>query len=101
MRMLLLGEELLPPSREQLIEWLKANKTGDERIRAGLKIGWQAGDKTGSNGDNTTNDVAIIWPGQGAPVLVAASLTMCAGPETKRDAVLAQVERAVSKCIEP
>jgi beta-lactamase class A len=100
MRMLLVGDRLSPLSREQLIEWLKANKTGDERIRAGLRSGWQAGDKTGSNGDNTTNDIAVIWPGQRAPVLVTAYLTMCAGPETKRNAVLAHVGREVSKCIE-
>jgi beta-lactamase class A len=99
-RMLLVGDRLSPLSREQLIEWLKANKTGDERIRAGLRSGWQAGDKTGSNGDNTTNDIAVIWPGQRAPVLVTAYLTMCAGPETKRNAVLAHVGREVSKCIE-
>ena len=79
MRMLLVGDRLSRPSREQLIDWLRANKTGDERIRAGLRSGWRVGDKTGSNGDNTTNDVAIIWPGQRAPVLVAAYLTMCGG----------------------
>jgi beta-lactamase class A len=100
MRMLLVGDRLSPPSREQLLEWLRENKTGDERIRAGLRSGWRAGDKTGSNGDNTSNDIAIIWPGQRAPVLVAAYLTMCPGPEAKRNAVLAQVGREVSKCIE-
>jgi beta-lactamase class A len=100
MRVLLAGNRLSPPSREQLIEWLRGNKTGDERIRAGLRSGWRVGDKTGSNGDNTTNDVAIIWPGNQAPVLVAAYLTMCAGPEAKRNAVLAQVGREVTKCIE-
>jgi beta-lactamase class A len=100
MRMLLVGDRLSAPSREQLIEWMRANKTGDERIRAGLRSGWRVGDKTGSNGDNTTNDVAIIWPGNRAPVLVAAYLTMCAGPESKRNAVLAEVGREVAKCIE-
>jgi beta-lactamase class A len=100
MRMLLVGDRLSPPSREQLIEWLRENKTGDERIRAGLRSGWRVGDKTGSNGANITNDVAIIWPGQRAPVLVAAYLTMCAGPESKRNAVLAHVGREISKCIE-
>jgi beta-lactamase class A len=100
MRILLVGDRLSLPSREQLIEWLRANKTGDERLRAGLKSGWRVGDKTGSNGDNTTNDVAIIWPGQRPPVLVAAYLTMCAGPEAKRNAVLAQVGREVAKCFE-
>lgn len=99
MRALLVGNKLSPASRKQLIEWLVANKTGDERIRAGLKRGWRVGDKTGSNGDNTTNDVAIIWPGNQAPVLVAAYLTVCAGPESKRAAVLAQVGREVAQCI--
>jgi beta-lactamase class A len=99
MRLLLVGSKLSPASREQLIQWLMANKTGDERIRAGLKSGWRVGDKTGSNGENTTNDVAIIWPGHQAPVLVTAYLTACAGPESKRDAVLAQVGREVAGCI--
>jgi beta-lactamase class A len=99
MRLLLVGNKLSPASREQLIEWLVANRTGDERIRAGLKRDWRVGDKTGSNGENTTNDIAIIWPGDQAPVLVAAYLTVCAGPETKRNAVLAQVGREVAPCI--
>jgi beta-lactamase class A len=99
MRVLLAGNTLSPASREQLILWLVANKTGDERIRAGLKGSWRVGDKTGSNGDNTTNDVAIIWPGHQAPVLVAAYLTACAGPESKRNAVLAHVGREVALCI--
>jgi beta-lactamase class A len=100
MRLLLLGDRLSLPSREQLVEWLRENKTGDERIRAGLRSGWRVGDKTGSNGENTANDVAIIWPGQRAPVLVAAYLTMWAGTEAKRNAVLAQVGREIAKCIE-
>ena len=99
MRVLLVGNKLSPASREQLIEWLMANKTGDERMRAGLKGGWRVGDKTGSNGENTTNDISIIWPGDQAPVLVAAYLTVCAGPESKRNAVLAQVGRVVAECI--
>ncbi len=99
MRVLLVGNKLSTASREQLIKWLIANKTGDERIRAGLRSGWRVGDKTGSNGDNTANDVAIIWPGHRSPVLVAAYLTVCAGPESKRNAVLAQVGREVALCI--
>jgi beta-lactamase class A len=100
MHKLLLGNRLSAPSREQLTEWLIANKTGDERLRAGLPGSWRVGDKTGSNGDTTTNDVAIIRPANQAPVLVAAYLTACAGPEAKRNAVLAQVGRLVAKSIE-
>ncbi|WP_254062566.1 class A beta-lactamase [Acidobacterium sp. S8] len=100
-RKVLLGDKLLTASRKQLTDWLIANKTGDERLRAGSPTGWTVGDKTGSNGENTTNDVAILWPTAQAPVIVAAYLTSCAGPESKRDAVLAEVGRQVAKCIQP
>jgi beta-lactamase class A len=99
-RKLLLGNQLSPSSRKQLTDWLIANKTGDERLRAGLITSWVAGDKTGSNGETTTNDVAIIWPPNKPPVLVAAYLTACPGPEAKRGAVLAEVGRLVVKSIQ-
>jgi beta-lactamase class A len=99
MQKLLLGNTLSAGSRQQLTGWMIANKTGDERLRAGVTGGWRVGDKTGANGENTTNDIAIIWPPHQAPVLVAAYLTACAGPDAKRDAVLAQVGRLVAKSI--
>jgi beta-lactamase class A len=100
MQKLILGNKLSAASRAQLTAWLIANKTGDERLRAGLTSGWRVGDKTGSNGENTTNDIAIIWPPRQAPVLVTAYLTACTGPEAKRNTVLAQVGRLVAQSIE-
>jgi beta-lactamase class A len=100
-RKLLLGDELLPASQKLLTDWLIANKTGDQRLRAGFNSAWTVGDKTGSNGDTTTNDVAIVWPSPKAPVLIAAYLTECPGPEEKRNAVLAAVGRLVAECIQP
>jgi beta-lactamase class A len=100
MQKLLLGNTLSAGSRQQLTGWMIANKTGDERLRAGVTGGWRVGDKTGANGENTTNDIAIIWPPHQAPVLVAAYLTACAGPDAKRDAVLAQVGRLVAASLE-
>jgi beta-lactamase class A len=96
LRTLLLGNVLSQSSRDQLTQWMIANKTGDNSLRAGLPHGWRVGDKTGSNGDNTTNDIAIIWPGNRAPVLITAYLTECAGLEEKRKAVLAEVGRLVA-----
>lgn len=99
-RKLLLGNELSAPSRKLLTDWLIDNKTGDERLRGGLSRNWIIGDKTGSNGENTTNDVAIVWPANQTPVLIAAYLTTCPGPEAKRNAVLANVGRLVAKSIQ-
>ena len=90
-RKLLLGSALKPASRAQLRDWMIANKTGGQKIRAGLPPGWQVGDKTGGGAFGTNNDVAIVWPPARAPILVAAYLTQTTAPLAQRDATLAAV----------
>jgi beta-lactamase class A len=98
LRTLLLGNRLSAASRELLTNWLIANITGQARIRAKLPANWRVGDKTGSNGENTTNNIAILWPPNHPPVLVAAYITECPGPEEKRNAMLAEIGRLVASC---
>jgi beta-lactamase class A len=92
MRELLLGERLSAASREQLIAWLVANKTGDARLRAGLPKDWRVGDKTGTGERGTSNDIAIIWPAGRAPILVTTYLTGATqASSAQRDAAIAKV----------
>jgi beta-lactamase class A len=93
LRTLLLGTALSAASRDRLIGWLVANKTGDARLRAGLPKGWRVGDKTGTGGRGTTNDIAIVWPSGRAPILVAVYLTATSAPASAREATLADVAR--------
>jgi beta-lactamase class A len=93
MDQLLLGSALTPASREQLAAWLIANKTGDKRIRAGVPKDWRVGDKTGTSGNGVANDVAIIWPPQRAPILVAAYYAEAEASSEERNAVHAEVGR--------
>jgi beta-lactamase class A len=93
---LVLGNALSAPSRDQLTGWLIANKTGDARLRAGLPASWRVGDKTGSGGRGSTNDVGIAWPPQRAPIVIAAYLTETSKPDEQRNATLAAVGRAVA-----
>ena len=97
LQVLLLGDALSAASRERLIGWLVANKTGNERLRAGLPAGWRVGDKTGSGYRGTTNDVAIVWPPNRAPLLVAAYLTGSAATFAARNATIADVGRVVAE----
>lgn len=90
---LLLGDALLPASRQRLAHWMIANKTGDKRIRAGLPKGWRVGDKTGTGGFGSTNDVAIIWPPGRKPILLAVYLTQCSRSQAERDEAIAEVAR--------
>ncbi|WP_280269950.1 class A beta-lactamase [Nocardia wallacei] len=70
-RALVLGDALAAPEREQLRAWLLANTTGGKRIRAGLPADWQVGDKTGSPAYGGALDVAIAWPPDRAPLVIA------------------------------
>ncbi|MGI4855192.1 MAG: class A beta-lactamase [Janthinobacterium lividum] len=95
----LLGDGLADASRMQITQWMEANLTGLERLRANLPAGWRAADRTGANGEHTSNDIAVLWPVGRPPVVVAAYLTQCPGPEAKRGAVLAEIGRLVSGAI--
>ena len=97
---LTLGDSLSQKSRAQLVDWLVANKTGDERIRAGLPKGWKCGDKTGTGAHGSTNDAAVIWPTSGNPVLMSVYLTGTKQSLAKRNAVIASVSRALVEAIE-
>jgi beta-lactamase class A len=84
---------LSPASRQQLTAWLVANKTGDKRLRAGVPQGWRVGDKTGTGGNNTTNDIAVFWPPSRAPIVVTAYYTESRADGDAREKVLAEVGR--------
>jgi beta-lactamase class A len=99
MQALLVGEALSSASRKQLTQWLLDNKTGDARLRAGLPPGWRTGDKTGTGERGTANDIAIVWPPQRPPILIAVYLTQTAASADKRNAAVADVGRAVVKAV--
>jgi beta-lactamase class A len=96
LRELLLGDALGVDSRERLLRWMRANTTGGDRLRAGLPPQWQIGDKTGSGAKGTTNDIAILWPPGGKPLLVCAYLTRSTLDSAKRDAIHASLAMALS-----
>ena len=93
LRRTVLGDALSASSREQLTAWLVANNTGDKRLRAGVPNGWRVGDKTGTGGNNATNDVGVLWPPGRAPVILAAYYVEARASDEERNAVLAEVGR--------
>jgi beta-lactamase class A len=93
---LMLGRALSENSRALLKSWLVACKTADKRIRAGLPAGWKSGNKTGSGEKGSTNDVAILWPPERKPILLAVYFTESKAPLAGREAAIADVARVVS-----
>ncbi len=94
---IVLGNALSAASRDQLTQWLLANKTGGERLKAGLPADWRIGDKTGTGRLGSTNDVGIVWPPGRAPIIVSALLTQTTVSAEQRNAVIAAVGRRVAE----
>ncbi|PEP57893.1 class A beta-lactamase [Bacillus pseudomycoides] len=66
-----LGDVLSTEKRDLLIDWMKRNTTGGNLIRAGVPGEWEVADKTGSGSYGTRNDIAIIWPPNKKPIVLA------------------------------
>lgn len=97
MQAMLLGDILSDRSRNLLIRWLLKSTTGMERIRAGIPRDWRVGDKTGTGERGSTNDVAIMWPPGGLPILAAAYLTENTAGISDRNGALEAVGRVIAQ----
>lgn len=95
LEILLQGTVLKPASRAQLAAWLSGNKTGDSKVRAGIPATWRAGDKTGSGGYGTSNDIGILWPPRRKPILFAILMTETETVMADKNAGMADIARAV------
>jgi beta-lactamase class A len=98
-RKLLVGEVLSPASRARLTNWACGTTTGAARLRAGVPADWREGDKTGTwSGPAyaTANDIAILWPPKGGPILAAAFLCQSTVSSAEREAALADVGRVIA-----
>jgi beta-lactamase class A len=96
----LIGDTVLSAaSREKLIGWMVASTTGLQRLRAGLPATWRVGDKTGTwNGThNATNDVAIAWPPNGAPIVIASFFSDSVVETAARNAAHAEIGRIIAE----
>ncbi len=83
--------------KKQLRQWLIDNKTGDARIRAGVPVDWLVGDKTGTGGYGTTNDIGVIWPPSCSPIIVSIYFTQQQASAKPNDQVVAQATQYILK----
>jgi beta-lactamase class A len=92
---LLTTDFLSAGSRYLLQDWLMKNETGATLIRAGVPKDWSVGDKTGRSGQGATNDVAVLYPPNGARIFVAMYVAAPSVSDEKRSEILANVTREI------
>lgn len=92
-RALVLGDALPAAKRELLTDWLVRNTTGGLRVRAGVPRDWKVGDKTGTGDWGRANDVAVLWPPRGAPLVIAVLTERPDREAAAADALVAEATR--------
>ncbi|MFF1922601.1 class A beta-lactamase [Streptomyces sp. NPDC058221] len=95
LRAYVLGSTLPADKRAVLTDWIRRNTTGDHTIRAGTPDGWQVGDKTGTGGYGTRNDIAVVWPPGAAPITLAVLSRRDTKDAERDDALIAGAAKAV------
>jgi beta-lactamase class A len=94
-----LGDALPTEKRELLIDWMKRNTTGDALIRAGVPKGWVVADKTGAGSYGTRNDIAVIWPSKGDPIVLAVLSSRDEKEADYNDELIAEATEEVIKAL--
>ncbi|RQX28984.1 class A beta-lactamase, partial [Micromonospora chalcea] len=89
-----LGEALPPADRDLLLSWMRASTTGSGLVRAGVPAGWQVADKSGTGGYGTRNDIAVVWPPDSAPIVLAVMSSRGSRDAKPDDTLVAQAARA-------
>ncbi len=90
---LLTSDFLSTASRTRLESWMHANETGLRMIRASVPADWRVGDKTGRSGNGATNDIAVVHPPTGGPILLAIYIIDPGEASEARDQLVAEVAK--------
>ena len=88
-----LGATLDAPDRRALRSLLRRNTTGDGLVRSVVPAGWQVGDKTGTASYGTRNDIALVTPPGGDPVVIAVLTRQTTSDAEPDDALVAGAAR--------
>lgn len=96
LRALLVDGALAADDRELLTGWMRAGVTGAGLIRAGVPAGWVVADKSGAGGYGTRNDIAVVWPEDGAPLVLAVLSSRDVADAPYDDALVARAAEVVA-----
>lgn len=92
-RALVLEGRLPADARDRLVGWMRASTTGTDLVRAGVPDGWTVADRSGGAAYGSRHDLAVVWPPEGAPIVLAVMTSRDAEDAQGSDALVAQAAR--------
>ncbi|TYP87661.1 beta-lactamase class A [Blastococcus xanthinilyticus] len=99
LRAFLLDGALEPADRDLLTGWMRDTVTGATLIEAGVPAGWDVAAKSGAGGYGTRNDIAVVWPPDGAPIVLAVLSSRDTADAEHDDALVARAAAAVADAL--
>jgi beta-lactamase class A len=96
---IVLGDALAPEKRDFLKDLLERSVTGAKRIRAGVPQGSKVASKTGTGDHGTANDIAVVWPPNREPILIAIMSSRSAADAKYDEALIAEATAYVVKTL--
>ena len=85
---------LSPASKERLLGWMFTSPTGMGRIKGGVPSDWRVAHKTGTGGYGPANDIGLLYPPTGFPIMLAVYYHgVRASSDAENDAVIADATR--------
>lgn len=85
-------------SRRRLLRWMTDTPTGPGRLKAGVPAGWRVAHKTGTGGYGPVNDIGLLYPPSGAPVIIAVYYH-AERADPAHEAVIAEVARQAIRAL--
>jgi beta-lactamase class A len=92
---IVLGDVLNSQNKALLLNWMKNNTTGYQRIRAGVPLGWSVADKTGSGSYGIANDIGMTWSPACKPIILSIFTISSAKNAKPNDRAIADITQAL------
>ena len=92
---IILGDILNTQNKALLLNWMKSNTTGYQRIRAGVPLGWSAADKTGSGSYGIANDIGVVWSPACKPIILSIFTISATQNAKPNDGAVAEITHAL------
>jgi len=87
------GAVLGDAPRNLLRDWMLNERNGGRRIRSAAPEGWRVANKPGTSLNGAVNDIAVLWPDAGAPIVLSLYSNAPGAPLAASEQAIADTAR--------